>query len=87
MNYKEELEKSQKRLETVRIKKAQVTEKLKGLAEQLGLDTKKPLGPQIEELEKSYETRKAELDGELAELEKQFKELEDGVSDDKGESN
>ena len=67
---------SQAKLESLKIQKAQVQEKIKTLAGQLDLDPDQDLVPQIEELKKSLETKMTDLTKQLDEVAEEIKKLE-----------
>lgn len=67
---------SQAKLESLKIQKAQVQEKIKTLAGQLDLDPEQDLVPQIEELKKSLETKMTDLTKQLDEVAEEIKKLE-----------
>lgn len=67
---------SQVKLESLKIQKAQVQEKIKTLAGQLDLDPEQDLVPQIEELKKSLETKMTDLTKQLDEVAEEIKKLE-----------
>lgn len=80
MNYEEVLQQAQKELEELRVRKARVQEQIDNLVNSLGLDSKKPINSQLDELEKSNEEKQKQLDEQLKLLEAKFKELENESS-------
>lgn len=76
MDYSKLFEVSAKELETIRVQKAQVQNKLQELAQELGIDLNGDVEKQIEELSASLKKDQATLELTLQDIDKQLKELE-----------
>lgn len=75
-NYQELAKKSSQQLESLKIQKGTLQEKIKNLAESLDLDPSKDLLSQIKELKESLESKRKEQQSKLDELVKQLNEID-----------
>lgn len=76
MDYSKLFEVSAKELETIRVQKAQVQNKLQELAQELGIDLNGDVEKQIAELSASLKKDQSTLELTLQDIDKQLKELE-----------
>lgn len=75
-DYNQILTESQKALEDARVQKARLEEQIKGLVEDLDLDSNESIVDQCNELKKSLDEKMSTVDSEIEKLQKELEEYE-----------